>query len=239
MWCDVLSVTVGLVDIVVVAAIGVCFVYMKVAPTSTEATKGTAPAAVGIKAETENKNEETESEVAEEHIGIEMGVYNTLTPKKKTKMKKQAIKKVVAKNLLTATEGEKKVVVLPKKKVVNAVDQGEGGRGGGRVEVVGADVSRGAAFFEVELKHGETWFLRHRRKIDRCSRHGYHVALVCWEAMTVHWVTIHLVAHRRRRRSQKNLWQATVMHAVVACLQWPCLPSLPQRLIPTMYQTFS
>ena len=139
MWCDVLSVTVGLVDIVVVAAIGVCFVYMKVAPTSTEATKETAPAAVGIKAETENKNEETESEVAEEHIGIEMGVYNALTPKKKTTKKKQAIKKVVAKNLLTATGGEKKVVVLPKKKVVNAVDQGEGGRGGGGVEVVGAE----------------------------------------------------------------------------------------------------
>ena len=132
-------------DIVVVAAIGVCFVYMKIAPTSTEAmngTKGTAPAAPaagGIESETENKNEEKDTEVAEEHIGIEMGVYNALTPKKKTTKKKQAIKKVVAKNLLTATEGEKKVVVLPKKEVVNAVDQGEGGRGGGGVEVVGAE----------------------------------------------------------------------------------------------------
>jgi hypothetical protein len=29
-WCDALSVTVGLVDIVVLGAIGVCFVYMKV-----------------------------------------------------------------------------------------------------------------------------------------------------------------------------------------------------------------
>merc|ERR1712127_1094952 len=103
---------------------------MKVAPTSTEATKETAPAAVGIKAETENKNEETESEVAEEHIGIEMGVYNTLTPKKKTKKKKKANKKAVAKNLLT--EGEKKVMVLPKKMAVNAVDQGRGSRGRGR-----------------------------------------------------------------------------------------------------------
>jgi hypothetical protein len=38
-WCDVLSVTVGLVDIVVVAAIGVCFVYIKVKSMSTEVVK--------------------------------------------------------------------------------------------------------------------------------------------------------------------------------------------------------
>ena len=38
MWCDALSVTVGLVDIVVVAAIGVCFVYIKV-KASREATR--------------------------------------------------------------------------------------------------------------------------------------------------------------------------------------------------------
>jgi hypothetical protein len=35
-WCDALSITVGLVDIVVLAAIGVCFVYMKVKSTSIE-----------------------------------------------------------------------------------------------------------------------------------------------------------------------------------------------------------
>ena len=73
-WCDALSVTVGLVDIVVLGAIGVCFVYMKVASTSTEAME---TAAVGIEAE----NEEKDTEDAE-HIGIEMGVYNTLQPKK-------------------------------------------------------------------------------------------------------------------------------------------------------------
>ena len=39
MWCDALSVTVGLVDIVVVAAIGVCFVYIKVKSMSVEAVK--------------------------------------------------------------------------------------------------------------------------------------------------------------------------------------------------------
>jgi hypothetical protein len=80
LWCDVLSVTVGLVDIVVVAAIGICFVYMKVASTSTEATEGTV--AVGIEVvETENKTEEKETEVAGEHIGIEMSVYNALKSK--------------------------------------------------------------------------------------------------------------------------------------------------------------
>ena len=36
LWCDVLSVTVGLVDIVVVAAIGACFAYLKVKSMSTE-----------------------------------------------------------------------------------------------------------------------------------------------------------------------------------------------------------
>ena len=39
MWCDVLSVTVGLVDIVVVAAIGVCFAYLKIKSMSTEAVE--------------------------------------------------------------------------------------------------------------------------------------------------------------------------------------------------------
>jgi hypothetical protein len=39
LWCDVLSVTVGLVDIVVVAAIGVCFVYIKIKSMSTEAVE--------------------------------------------------------------------------------------------------------------------------------------------------------------------------------------------------------
>ena len=39
MWCDILSVTVGLVDIVVVAAIVVCFVYIKVKSMSTEVVK--------------------------------------------------------------------------------------------------------------------------------------------------------------------------------------------------------
>ena len=38
-WCDVLSVTVGLVDIVVVAAIGVCFAYIKIKSTSIEVVK--------------------------------------------------------------------------------------------------------------------------------------------------------------------------------------------------------
>jgi len=38
-WCDVLSVTVGLVDIVVVAAIGVCFAYIKINPMSIEVVK--------------------------------------------------------------------------------------------------------------------------------------------------------------------------------------------------------
>jgi hypothetical protein len=38
-WCDVLSVTVGLVDIVVVAAIGVCFTYLKIKSMSTEAVE--------------------------------------------------------------------------------------------------------------------------------------------------------------------------------------------------------
>ena len=38
-WCDVLSVTVGLVDIVVVAAIGVCFAYIKINPMSIEMVK--------------------------------------------------------------------------------------------------------------------------------------------------------------------------------------------------------
>jgi len=78
LWCDVLSVTVGLVDIVVVAAIGVCFVYIKVTSTSTETME---TAAVGIEAETGHENEEKDTEDAE-HIGIEMGVYNTLQPKK-------------------------------------------------------------------------------------------------------------------------------------------------------------
>ena len=42
-WCDVLSVTVGLVDIVVVAAIGVCFAYLKIKSMSaTEAGEETA-----------------------------------------------------------------------------------------------------------------------------------------------------------------------------------------------------
>ena len=36
-WCDALSITVGLVDIVVLAAIGVCFVYIKVESISIEA----------------------------------------------------------------------------------------------------------------------------------------------------------------------------------------------------------
>jgi hypothetical protein len=39
LWCDILSVTVGLVDIVVVAAIGVCFLYIKVISKSTEAVE--------------------------------------------------------------------------------------------------------------------------------------------------------------------------------------------------------
>ena len=39
MWCDILSVTVGLVDIVVVATIGVCFVYIKIKSMSTEAAE--------------------------------------------------------------------------------------------------------------------------------------------------------------------------------------------------------
>jgi hypothetical protein len=38
-WCDILSVTVGLMDIVVVATIGVCFVYIKVKSMSTEAAE--------------------------------------------------------------------------------------------------------------------------------------------------------------------------------------------------------
>jgi len=42
-WCDVLSVTVGLVDIVVVAAIGGCFAYLKIKSMSaTEAGEETA-----------------------------------------------------------------------------------------------------------------------------------------------------------------------------------------------------
>ena len=39
MWCDVLSVTVGLADILVVAAIGVCFAYLKIKSMSTEAVE--------------------------------------------------------------------------------------------------------------------------------------------------------------------------------------------------------
>ena len=39
LWCDVLSVTVGLVDIVVVAAIVVCFVYIKIKSMATKAVK--------------------------------------------------------------------------------------------------------------------------------------------------------------------------------------------------------
>ena len=39
LWCDALSITVGLVDIAVLAAIGVCFVYIKIKSTSTEAVK--------------------------------------------------------------------------------------------------------------------------------------------------------------------------------------------------------
>ena len=46
-WCDALSVMVGLVDISVLAAIGSCFVYMKVAAMSTEAAKGESAAGVG------------------------------------------------------------------------------------------------------------------------------------------------------------------------------------------------
>jgi len=38
-WCDAMSVMVGMVDIVVLAAIGVCFVYMKVKSTSVEAVE--------------------------------------------------------------------------------------------------------------------------------------------------------------------------------------------------------
>jgi hypothetical protein len=41
-WCDVLSVTVGLVDIVVVAAIGFCFAYLKIKSMSTEVGEATA-----------------------------------------------------------------------------------------------------------------------------------------------------------------------------------------------------
>ena len=39
LWCDVLSVTVGLVDIAVVVAIVACFVYIKVKSMATEAVK--------------------------------------------------------------------------------------------------------------------------------------------------------------------------------------------------------
>ena len=46
-WCDALSVMVGLVDISVLAAIGSCFVYMKVAAMSTEAAKDESAAGVG------------------------------------------------------------------------------------------------------------------------------------------------------------------------------------------------
>ena len=46
-WCDALSVMVGLVDISVLAAIGSCFVYMKVAAMSTEAAKDELAAGVG------------------------------------------------------------------------------------------------------------------------------------------------------------------------------------------------
>ena len=41
-WCDVLSVTVGVVDIVVVAAIGFCFAYLKIKSMSTEVGEATA-----------------------------------------------------------------------------------------------------------------------------------------------------------------------------------------------------
>ena len=46
-WCDVLSVTVGLVDIVVVAAIGVCFAYLKIKSMSTEAVEDEVVPTVG------------------------------------------------------------------------------------------------------------------------------------------------------------------------------------------------
>ena len=85
MWCDVLSVTVGLVDIVVVAAIGVCFVYIKVTSTSTEAMETAKEENRDVKNRSLETTavEEKDTEDAEERIGIEMGVHNTLKPKKK------------------------------------------------------------------------------------------------------------------------------------------------------------
>ena len=46
-WCDALSVMVGLVDISVLVEIGVCFVYIKVASMSSEAVKDKAAVGVG------------------------------------------------------------------------------------------------------------------------------------------------------------------------------------------------
>jgi hypothetical protein len=67
-WCDALSVTVGLVDIAVVAAIGVCFVYIKVKSMSIEAEEDEVVPEDSSKKKRRLSSRELMIEMASQHL---------------------------------------------------------------------------------------------------------------------------------------------------------------------------
>jgi hypothetical protein len=75
-WCDALSITVGLVDIIVVVAIGVAFVFIKVKPTSVEVVENAVVSVDGSRKKRRLSSRELMIEMSTQRLQTNITVGN-------------------------------------------------------------------------------------------------------------------------------------------------------------------